>query len=64
MKATEDLAREYGVKFLQVKTLGASHPDTYYAKTRQFYEGYGFTPLEEHDLWGEDTPCLVLIKPL
>lgn len=64
MKATEDLARESGVKLLQVKTLGASHPDTYYAKTRRFYEGYGFIPLEEHDLWGEDTPCLVLVKPL
>lgn len=64
MKATEELARESGVKLLQVKTFGASHPDTYYAKTRQFYEGRGFTPLEEHDLWGEDTPCLVLIKPL
>lgn len=53
-----------GVNFLQVKTLGPSHPDLGYAKTRLFYQALGFTPLEEiHDLW-PGNPCLVMIKAL
>lgn len=53
-----------GVKMLMVKTLGASHPDRAYAQTRDFYERRGFLPLEETDLWGEGTPCLIMVKPL
>lgn len=53
-----------GVKLLEVKTLGASHPDEGYAKTRRFYEKVGFLPLEETDLWGDDNPCLIMIKSL
>lgn len=60
---TEDvLAR--GVKLLEVKTLGPSKEDPNYARTRHFYEKMGFLPLEETDLWGADTPCLILVKPL
>ena len=60
---TEDvLAR--GVKLLEVKTLGPSKDDPNYARTRHFYEKMGFLPLEETDLWGADTPCLILVKPL
>lgn len=56
-----DLAAD-GVEFLQVKTLGPSHPDAGYAKTRAFYAAMGFRPLEEiHDLW-PDNPCLIMIK--
>jgi ribosomal protein S18 acetylase RimI-like enzyme len=59
-----DLIAE-GVSFLFVKTLGPSHPDAGYAKTRLFYEAMGFAPLEElHDLWGPDNPCLIMIKAL
>lgn len=29
-----------------------------------FYEAMGFLPLEETDLWGEATPCLIMVKPL
>jgi hypothetical protein len=36
-----------GVSLLQVKTLGPSHPDPSYARTRLFYEAMGFSPLEE-----------------
>lgn len=36
-----------GVRLLEVKTLGASHPDAGYARTRHFYEKWGFLPLEE-----------------
>jgi ribosomal protein S18 acetylase RimI-like enzyme len=56
-----DLAAD-GVDFLQVKTLGPSHPDPGYALTRQFYAAAGFEPLEEiPDLW-PDNPCLIMIK--
>ncbi|MCT1558016.1 GNAT family N-acetyltransferase [Helcobacillus massiliensis] len=64
MAAIEADARERGVALLEVKTLGASHPDKGYAKTRRFYEKVGFLPLEETDLWGEDNPCLFMVKPL
>ena len=53
-----------GVRLLEVKTLGPSHPDAGYALTRRFYEKRGFLPLEETDLWGEGTPCLIMVKPL
>lgn len=53
-----------GVKLLQVKTLGASHPDPGYAKTRHFYLKQGFMPLEESDAWGLGTPCLSMVKVL
>lgn len=53
-----------GVSLLQVKTLGPSHPDPGYARTRLFYEAMGFAPLEEnHDLW-PGNPCLIMIKVL
>lgn len=53
-----------GVSLLQVKTLGPSHPDPGYLKTRQFYEAMGFAPLEEnHDLWPAN-PCLIMVKIL
>lgn len=64
MRAVEDDARRRGVRLLEVKTLGASHPDEGYARTRHFYQRCGFLPLEETDLWGEHTPCLIMVKPL
>lgn len=64
MAAIEADARERGVRLLEVKTLGASHPDAGYARTRHFYEKMGFLPVEETDLWGPDTPCLIMVKPL
>lgn len=54
-----------GVEFLQVKTLGPSHPDPGYVKTRAFYEAMGFQPLEEiHGLWDPGNPCLLMMKTL
>lgn len=51
-----------GVAFLQVKTLGPSYADAGYEKTRRFYAGVGFQPLEEiHGLWPEN-PGLIMIK--
>lgn len=53
-----------GVRLLQVKTLGPSHPDVGYARTRRFYEAMGFAPLEEiEDLW-PGNPCLIMVKSL
>lgn len=58
-----DLAAD-GVRFLQVKTLGPARPDEGYARTRRFYAGVGFEPLEEiPDLW-PGNPCLIMIKTL
>lgn len=62
--ALESDALAGGVQLLQVKTLGPSHPDAGYAKTRRFYESQGFLPLEETNLWGPETPCLIMVKPL
>lgn len=64
LAAIEADAIDGGVTLLEVKTLGASHPDAGYARTRHFYEKFGFLPLEETDLWGEATPCLIMVKPL
>ncbi|PWD50760.1 N-acetyltransferase [Serinibacter arcticus] len=62
--ALERAAHADGVALLEVKTLGASHPDPGYARTRVFYERSGFLPLETVDLWGPGTPCLIMVKPL
>lgn len=65
MAAAEDHLRAAGVGFLQVKTLSPTHPDPFYARTRQFYQSMGFQPLEEFPtLWGEANPCLLMIKHL
>lgn len=65
LQATEKYLRDNGVVFLQVKTLSDKHPDVGYAKTRQFYYGVGFVPLEEFpELWGKHNPCLQMIKAI
>lgn len=54
-----------GTRFLTVKTLAPSRPDSHYAATRQFYEAVGFAPLEVFPtLWGDDNPCLFMVRPL
>jgi hypothetical protein len=51
-----------GCRALHVKTLGPTHPDRGYAKTRAFYRSVGFLPLEEtNGLW-PDNPCLIMVK--
>jgi len=58
-----DLASR-SVRFLQVKTLGPSHPSVEYAGTRLFYEAMGFRALEEiQELW-PGNPCLIMVKSL
>lgn len=56
---------ENKVRFLIVKTLGESHPDKNYKITREFYKNTGFYPLEEiNEIWGEENPCLIMVKNL
>ena len=65
VEAAEDLLRGTGIEYLQVKTLGPSRPDEHYAATRRFYEARGFRPLEELTaIWGEENPCLIMVKRL
>jgi GNAT superfamily N-acetyltransferase len=65
LEAAEAFLRERRVEYLQVKTLGPSHPSEHYAATRSFYEARGFRPLEELPaIWGEENPCLILVKRL
>ena len=61
----EEVARSHGGLWLHVKTLGPSHPDPFYARTRAFYTSMGFAPLfETTALWGEENPALVSVKRL
>jgi len=61
----ENYLQQQGIEYLQVKTLGSSHPDKNYAKTRAFYLAIGFRPLEEFkELWDEENPCLLMVKSL
>jgi GNAT superfamily N-acetyltransferase len=65
LEAAEAFLRERNVEYLQVKTLGPSHPDEGYAATRSFYAARGFRPLEELTaIWGEANPCLIMVKQL
>lgn len=53
-----------GCRLVQVKTLGPSHPDTGYVRTRRFYRAVGFLPVEEiTGLW-PGNPCLIMVRPL
>jgi GNAT superfamily N-acetyltransferase len=61
--AEKDIKKNVSTQFLMVKTLGESHPDEHYKSTRAFYRKTGIFPLEEiKEIWGEDNPCLILIK--
>jgi GNAT superfamily N-acetyltransferase len=63
--AERDLVRT-GTNYLQVKTLGASHPSEAYAATRAFYGALGYQALEEYpaDTIWPGNPCLVMVKHL
>ncbi len=65
VRHTESILRQQKLEYWQVKTLAASHPDPFYARTRAFYLAMGFRPLEElEQLWGHDCPCLLMVKHL
>jgi ribosomal protein S18 acetylase RimI-like enzyme len=63
--AERDLVRA-GTAYVQVKTLGTSHPSPEYVATRRFYEALDYQGLEEYPadtLW-PGNPCLVMVKHL
>lgn len=61
----QKIIKEEGGNFLQVKTLSPTRESEEYRQTRKFYLSLGFTPLEEFkQLWGEDNPCLLLVKKI
>lgn len=61
----EQKLKEKSMKYVQVKTLSPKAGDLNYEKTMQFYLSLGFLPLEDFPkLWGEDTPCLQMIKSI
>jgi len=61
----EHYVRGMGKRFFTVKTLSSRDPYEPYQRTRSFYESMGFLALEEFlTLWGEDDPCLMMIKQL
>ena len=63
VREAERRCRVQGIRYLHVKTLGPSHPDSGYDATRAFYEAVGFVALEElHGLWSHDNPALILVK--
>lgn len=65
LRYAEGAAQSRGGLWLHVKTLGPSHPDPFYGRTRAFYSAMGFAPLfETTALWGEENPALVSVKQL
>jgi GNAT superfamily N-acetyltransferase len=65
MDLGERFARHVGARLMLVKTLGPSHADPFFARTRGFYQHLGYEPLLESDrLWGEGNPALLLVKAL
>ncbi len=65
VQRAEAYLRQEQVVYLQVKTLGPSHPDPDYAQTRAFYTALGFAPLEEfRQFWNDENPCLLMVKHL
>ena len=64
LDAFEAFHRAGGVRMIEVKTLGPSNPDEGYAKTRAFYLGVGFLPIEELDIWAPENPALLMVKPV
>ena len=64
LSAIEDDLRTAGVQVLEVHTLGPSHEDAGYARTREFYLAQGFVPINELQRIDWDGPTLILVKPL
>ncbi len=54
-----------GFIWLHVKTRGPATPDTFFEKTRSFYQAVGFDPLfESRTIWGPDDAALVLVRKI
>jgi ribosomal protein S18 acetylase RimI-like enzyme len=65
LSAAEAHLRESGTEIMHVKTLSDSVDSPPYAETRAFYLAMDFKPLEEiPQIWGDDNPCLIMVKVL
>ena len=65
MKYIVNDLKEKGIRYLEVKTLAESAESLAYHKTRSFYLNEGFIPLDVlNNEWGEENPCLIMIKKL
>lgn len=56
--------RLLGVRLLEVHTVGPSHEDVGYARTRMFYVAQGFVPMTELQGIDWSGPTLILVRPL
>ena len=56
--------RRAGVRVLEVHTVGPSHEDAGYARTREFYLAQGFVALTELQGIDWSGPTLILVRPL
>jgi ribosomal protein S18 acetylase RimI-like enzyme len=64
-KEIEKYFRENNCKYIIVKTLSEIDQDPNYAQTRKFYKKMGFEELiTDTEMWGENCPCLIMIKKL
>lgn len=62
--AYEDLAKNLGYTYTQVKTVQSGHYDEYDI-TNKFYKAVGYKELEVFpDLWDESNPCQICVKYL
>ncbi len=53
-----------GVRLLEVHTVGPSHEDEGYARTREFYLALGFVAMNELQRIDWSGPTLILVRPL
>lgn len=61
----EQFFLEKGCKYAMVETLSERVDYVPYEKTRLFYKSVGFEPLITlTEMWDENNPCLIMIKPL
>jgi ribosomal protein S18 acetylase RimI-like enzyme len=59
-----DRLRADGIHELRVKTLSSRMEYEPYAETRAFYRSNGFEEVEELDVWGPESPAVLLLKEL
>ncbi|WP_087025731.1 GNAT family N-acetyltransferase [Thaumasiovibrio subtropicus] len=62
-QAVEAYLKAKNTQLVQVKTVSPTTGNADYAQTLAYYLAMGFLPLEDFvELWGEDTPCRILVK--
>jgi ribosomal protein S18 acetylase RimI-like enzyme len=59
----ENYLKQYGFKYIIVKTLSEIADYEPYIHTQLFYKSVGFEPLVTlTEMWDEENPCLIMIK--